>query len=638
MCGIAGIVGGGQRDVEASLRRMRSAIAHRGPDDAGCQTWLGPDGGRAALAHSRLAIIEPGAAGHQPMSTDDGRYTITFNGEIYNRPELRRELAGRGVCFRTRTDTEVLLRLWAEEGPNCLPLLNGMYAFAIRDNLSGTVYVARDRMGVKPLYYFAGGGCFIFASEVRALLASGRIPRVLDEVSLASYLSFGAVQEPRTIVRDVRSLPPAHYAEVEATGRVRKVAAYWRLPQEKFKGDRREAAAETRRLLEESVKSQLVADVPVGAFLSGGIDSSAIVALMSRQSAKSVRAVTVSFNENEFSEHHFARLVVDKWRVAHQEVILSEAELLSSLTDAVSAIDQPTIDGINTWIVSRATKQAGITVALSGLGGDELFGGYPSFRRVPRSLRYAPLLGRLGGDVSERVSSLVVRALGNTLALQKAAAAVSAGGDALASYASVRGLFSRDARGALLGESSGDGRPGGHYFIPRETVDLLDATRENGDIFNRVTRYELTLYMANMLLRDTDAMSMAHPLEVRVPFLDHRLVEWVYALPGSLKSGSPNKSLLVEALGQDLPREVSRRRKMGFTLPFEKWLPGELRPYVRETLGKPGHVERAGLRARAVEDLLGQFYEGRKTVSWSRIWSLVVLVDWCVRHDMGCAS
>ncbi|MBV9926098.1 MAG: asparagine synthase (glutamine-hydrolyzing) [Acidobacteria bacterium] len=634
MCGIAGIVGEPLNGIDAHVERMSGAIAHRGPDDAGVKVWPARENVQAAFAFRRLAIIDTSAAGHQPMSTPDGRFTIVFNGEIYNYRTLRDGLHADGIETRTETDTEVLLLLFRQRGAACLDFLQGMYAFAVRDNETGKVFIARDRLGIKPLYYYQQGGRLLFSSELRSLLASGQIPRVLDPVSLSSYLSFGAVQEPRTMIRNVRTLPPAHYMEVDAYGQIVNSARYWSLPSDKFKGNRREALEETHARLGEAVRSHLVADVPLGAFLSGGIDSSAVVALMARYSTARVHAVSVTFQEAEFSESAYARHVAEKWAITHTEVVLSEHELLDSLPAAVADIDQPTIDGINTWIVSRATREAGLTVALSGLGGDELFGGYPSFRRVPRSLKYAALLKAMGAKNRERAALLVEKVIGDSLRSQKVAAIIANGESALSSYAAVRGLFSMKSRKALLGEG-GRGAVGAeveNYLLPAEALELLQAVKTNGDVINKVSQYELSLYMANMLLRDTDAMSMAHALEVRVPFLDHRLVEWVYALPGVLKMGRRPKPLLTEALGDALPTEVVHRRKMGFTLPFEKWLHTALKPFVQEVLNNTVAVERAGLNPSAVLEVLGKFMSGSHATSWSRVWSLVILVDWCTRH------
>lgn len=641
MCGIAGIIGK-VPDIEARARRMSEAIARRGPDNYGCRTWGGADSYQTAFAHRRLSIIDLSDAGRQPMETPDGRYSIIYNGEIYNYLDLKERLSASAVQFRTNTDTEVLLRLYEQYGTECLHLLRGMFAFAIRNNVTGEVFIARDRLGIKPLYYHSAGGSFTFCSELRGLLSSGLAPRVLDPISLDSYLSFGAVQEPRTIIEGVRSLPPAHYVVISPKGEPGQPVSYWKLPTTQAPLSQTEAIAETRARLEESVRLHLVADVPLGVFLSGGVDSASIVALMSKHASGWVKTFTVCFEEDEFSEHHLARKVAEKWDTHHSEIFLSEAEMLASLPEAVSDIDQPTIDGINTWVISRATKKAGITVSLSGLGGDEIFGGYPSFKRARRLQRYGLPMNWLGSPARRQVARLTTNVMRHSLSGQKAGSMISAGSDLLSAYAGMRGLFSRASRSKLIRARSGGIDKQGDYAIPADTLELIkngdDNGHADGDVFNRISRYELGLYMGNMLLRDTDAMSMASSLEVRVPMLDHELVEWVYSLPGAMKAGPHPKHLLVEALGLELPAEITRGKKMGFALPFERWLRTSLKPFVSDALNDAGSVLGAGLNPLEVSNVVNRFDSHSRSTSWSRVWGLVVLVDWCRRHRIQVAE
>jgi asparagine synthase (glutamine-hydrolysing) len=640
MCGIAGIIGK-VPDIEARAQRMSNLIVHRGPDNEGAQTWGEAGSYQTAFAHRRLSIIDLSEAGRQPMETSRGRYSIIYNGEIYNFLELRRNLPGLGFSLKTHTDTEVLLRLYQEHGPECLQMLRGMFAFAIRDNETGDVFIARDRLGIKPLYYYESGDSFVFCSELRGLLASGLVPRVLDPVSLNSYLSFGAVQEPRTIVEGIRSLPPAHYMVIGATGEVRELSRYWKLPETQSISGRADAIEETAARLDESVKLHLIADVALGAFLTGGIDSSAIVALMTKHGSGFVKTFTVCFEEHEFSEHKLARAVAEKWQTHHAEIVLSEAEMVASLDEAIADIDQPTIDGINTWVISRATKQAGITVALSGLGGDELFGGYPSFTRAARLHRYRAPLNWLNPEARGRIGRITTALMGDSLPGQKVGATISAGADLLSSYTSMRGLFSKASRENLLNTPQAASSKS-DYEIPAETLALVNSGSNNGhtngDIFNRISQYEMSLYMGNMLLRDTDAMSMASSLEVRVPLLDHKLVEWVYSLPGAMKTGRHPKQLLIEALGLELPPEITDRRKMGFALPFERWLRTSLKSFVSDVLDDQDAVRSAGLNPNAVTGVVDSFVKGSRSTSWSRVWGLAVLVDWCRRHQVRIAE
>jgi asparagine synthase (glutamine-hydrolysing) len=634
MCGIAGIVSNDLPDIARRVEKMSECVAHRGPDAEGLAVWT-EGAQRTAFAHRRLAIIDLSESGRQPIETPDGRYSLIFNGEIYNYLALRESLAADGARFRTNTDTEVVLSLYKKYGKDCLRLLRGMFAFAIRDRETGEVFAARDRLGIKPFYYYSDKSLFVFASEIRSLLASELVPRVIDAISLNSYLSFGAVQEPRTMIENVRTLAPAHYVTVDSRGVIKELAPYWQLPTDTGCRDRAEAIEQTRSRLEESVRLHLVADVPLGAFLSGGIDSSSLVAFMSKQAAGCVKTFTVCFREQEFSERELARRVAEKWGTAHTEIALSEEEMLRSLPDAISSIDQPTIDGINTWVISRATRQAGITVALSGLGGDELFGGYPSFKRARAIERYLSPIGRLKASRRRQVAAVAARVFGDTLRSQKVASAIAEGGDLMAAYASMRGLFSKALRCELMSAGACALIETDHdYEIPEEALALIEGGND-ADVFNRISRYEMSFYMANMLLRDTDAMSMASALEVRVPMLDHELVEWVYALPGEMKTGRAPKQLLIEAMGADLPAEIVAHKKMGFALPFERWLHTALRPFVSDVLGDSVAITRAGLNPSAVRDVASSFDAGSRATSWTRVWGLAVLVDWCRRHDVS---
>ena len=608
---------------------------HRGPDDDGLQIWSTGGSTRTGFAHRRLSIIDLSGAGRQPMTTGDGRYSVVYNGEIYNYLELRKALEAKGAAFRTNTDTEVLLELYRVYGKTCLERLRGMFAFALRDNVTGEVFAARDRLGIKPFYYYSDGAAFVFCSELRGLLASGLAPRVIDPVSLHSYLSFGAVQEPRTMIENLRSLPPAYFLVMSAAGDVLEKACYWRLPETRRDVEQEEAVEQTRSLLEESARLHLVADVPLGAFLSSGVDSASLVALMSKYASGRVKTFTVCFEDQRISEGRLARKVAETCETEHREIVLSETEMLGSLPDAIAAIDQPTIDGINTWVISRATRRTGVTVALSGLGGDELFGGYPSFRRARMLEQYGAPMNRLNRDSRRVLSRIAAGVLGDSLQSQKAASAILAGADSLAAYASMRGLFSRATRAGLINASAQtDVTLDADYQLPRETMDLVGNGTASGDVFNRVSRYEMSLYMANMLLRDTDAMSMSSALEARVPLLDHKLVEWVYSLPGELKIGRHHKHLLIEAMGSDLPAEIVNRKKTGFALPFDRWIRTTLKPYVSDVLNDASSVMGAGLNPKDVVNVAERFEKGSRSTSWSRVWCLAVLVDWCRRHNV----
>ena len=504
-----------------------------------------------------------------------------------------------------------------------------MFAFAVRNNETGEVFVARDPLGIKPLYYYCTDQVFIFSSELRALLASGLVPRRLSGAGLLSYLQNGSVASPQTIVKDVRTLPPGHYITISegADGlldtQVNSYTKGWFDESSAPAGLDREAAVEAlREALKESVRVHLVSDVPIGPFLSGGIDSSAIVALMSEVASERPKTFSVVFDEKKYSEAQHARLVARKFDTTHHEIHLTEHQLFDMLPAAICAEDQPTMDGINTFVVSKAVKEAGITVALSGLGGDELFAGYPTFRRA---LRMQSVV-RFPRSLRRGVSSLGARVWNSSVQQKKVWQLLSSDGSPAAACAVSRQLFSTDEIESLLSEYS---QPSDAYL-----TDALEALQDR-DPINAVSLCELGGYMANTLLRDTDCMSMAHSLEVRVPFVDVEIARLVLSMPGSWKmNGGRNKPLLQDALGDLLPREIVNRPKMGFTLPFEDWLQIRLRDEVEAAFADDKLFESIGLRTSAVRDIWRQFLSAPRRVGWSRPWALYVLGRWCAQHRM----
>jgi len=499
-----------------------------------------------------------------------------------------------------------------------------MFVFSIWDNQRQQLVLARDPFGMKPIYYHAAKNTLAFASEVRALLASGVVPRRLSLDGLVSYLQFGSVQDPLTIVDGVHSLLPGHYLLVDRNEdalQVEEVACGNHLlagaPVPQI-ADRREAVAALRKILEESLRLHLVSDVPLGAFLSGGIDSSALVALMSRVAGEKPKTFSVVFTETGFSEASHARLVAKTFGTEHREILLSEESLIGLLPSALEAMDQPTMDGVNTYVISKAVKEAGITVALSGLGGDELFAGYPSFRRAGQLRRIAILPQQL-----RRAASVLGRALSNGwVRHRKFWDLVESDCRPYAVYAISRELFAPAEIRALLRQTSLRSAP---YSCNGMT-----------DIINSVSTHELKGYMANTLLRDTDQMSMAHALEVRVPFLDPRVAQYVLGLPGEWKvDGRRPKPLLLDALGDLLPEEVWRRPKMGFTLPFERWMRSGLEAELEGVLLGKGDLTRLGMNSDYVKVVWDSFKRNARQEPWSRTWALYVLNRWCSSNSLG---
>lgn len=627
MCGIAGIYGiAGLDDAEAVVGRMTDAIAHRGPDAHGVHRTA-----NAILGHRRLSIIDLSVASNQPFHSSDRRYTIIFNGEIYNYRELRSELerVEHPYVFRTGSDTEVLLAAYAQWGAKCLDRLHGMFAFAIWDNTTSELFIVRDRMGIKPLYYYNADGRFMFASEVRSLLSSGLVPRKLDRDSLVDHLRYQTVQAPSTIIEGVRMLRAGHWIRLSKDG-VQEVR--WYDPVAAVSKDAAHLVPvavhkEVRERLSRAVERRLVADVPFGAFLSGGIDSSAIVGLMAQASSAPVHTFSVVFDEEEYSEERFARIVADRFNTEHTAIRLLPTEMLRMLPEALAAMDHPSADGPNTYVVSKVTKEAGISMALSGTGGDEVFAGYPVFKRslalynkrwlmtVPKIVRQgaAAFILRARPGISSNKFGELLRA--NSFSIED-------------TYPVSRLSFSDHDLEKLLSITE----------LPKSSVSNYLGKVLHGDhgntlpLLSQVSLGEIGTYLQHVLLRDTDQMSMAHALEVRVPFLDHELIEFALGVPDILKYPHTPKQLLTESLKDLLPKEVVDRPKMGFVMPWEVWMRHDLRTFCAERLERLG--QRSIFRPGSVMELWHRFMANDPRVNWSRLWSLVVLQDWLQRHHI----
>ena len=683
MCGICGAVDFAEPAQSLELvERMTPTMAHRGPDDAG---YL--DRGPIALGMRRLSIIDL-EGGHQPIFNEDGRVGVVLNGEIYNFRELTTQLKDRGHTFRTRADSEVVAHAYEEWGQDCVERLQGMFALAIWDGRTGgaeTLLLARDRLGIKPLYYYAQsarfrvsssefqvngnqtdsaesavrqegrdlgseletgnpqlktGDVFVFASEVRTLLASGVVPRKLSRDAVESYLLFGSVSEPMTLIDGVLSLPPGHRMTITTgsepgSNNLVRISRYWSIAAAPSRNGHRavtdtaSAAKRVRSLLEESVRGHLIADVPVGVFLSSGIDSTALAALASRE-VSGVHTFTVAFPEDQFSEATMARRTAERLGTTHQELMLSGDEMLARLGEAIGALDLPTMDGINTYFVSAGARAAGLKVALSGLGGDEVFGGYSTFRRTPRYQRLAQAGNAVPGGVRSAMATAVAEAGGRFVrgdAARKLAALWQDSGSLPDPFYFGRLLFTPPQVSGLMNEA----QPAEHESLWWHWLAESVAEARQLDSFAAVSCLEAQSYLVNTLLRDTDSMSMAHSLEVRVPFLDHPLVEFVTHLPQEIKMAKGNgrgvpKALLVAALADLLPAEVVQQSKRGFTFPWAAWLRGPLKQQIEKGLAELSPALAEVLDAKAAQDVWRDYLDEKTT--WSRPWSLYVLNEW----------
>jgi len=618
VCGICGFAGD-----PAGLKpgAMLEALAHRGPDGRG-EFRRDTPYGRVWLGHTRLAILDLSPTGAQPMTTQDGVHTIVLNGEIYNYRTLREELKSRGYTFRGTSDTEVLLYLLREEGEAALDKVRGMFAFAFYDADTEELLLARDPYGIKPLYVVQGAGRLVFASEVRALLRGGDVEPSLDPEGLESYLAYGCVMQPRTIVRGIECLQAGALLRWRLSeGRARR-RRYYAFPEEHPEQPRSYAeaveaiSAEFRRV----VREHMVADVPVGVLLSGGIDSSGIVAVLGGQGMR-VDTFSVVFvgEDAAMSEAPYSAAVAREFR-ANQHQVPASGPVAESVRAALAALDQPSIDGVNTFLVCQAVRRAGITVVQSGLGADEVFVGYGTHRTMGRLLAFGKL-ARMPFVADAAKLLAAVPFVQGRYPLGKLLGYVAAGGGLMEAYAAARGLFPPQLTGRLLGRPPAS-----------PALALANGTAKARDFAARVSLLELGNYMGNMLLRDSDAMSMAHGLELRVPYLDRDLVERVVTLPASFKlHHGRQKPLLVDAIRPPLPREVVERRKQGFTLPFARWLRSELREDMEATFGDARALATCGIEPTVARWVWERYVASCDVSAWTRPWAIHVLVRWWER-------
>jgi asparagine synthase (glutamine-hydrolysing) len=622
MCGIAGHVG---TPDPAAVRRMARAMVHRGPDDEAFY-----EDADAMLGFRRLSIIDL-AGGRQPLSNEDGSIHVVFNGEIYNHRELRARLEQRGHTLRTGSDGEVLAHLYEEAGDRLVEMLNGIFAFAIWDRPRRHLVLARDPHGVKPLYYAETAGSMLFASEIKALLASGHVSRELDAEAVAQYLQYQVVPPPGAIVHGVQALEPGRV--LTKNGGPSRIRTYWTPPPQRSRAitSAEEATHAVREGLEAAVKSQLMAERPLGVFLSGGVDSSALVAMTAQHVSHRLKTFSVGFtgpDEEVLSEWPWARMVAERYDTDHYEFVLTEDLFRKALPATLRAMDQPTSDGINSYWVSYAAAQH-VTVALSGTGGDELFLGYGRDALLLDGSDLASPLRRLPAGYVRAITGMLDRVpddlLWERVARMKRASAWMARLDG--TFISPRGIgiFDSSERLDLLGPElrarAATFRAGIDYLRRDVPPDLTQPA-------DWLTRLEQRAYLSFVLLRDIDAMSMAHSLEVRVPFLDRALGDVAASICHTLKlRDGVGKWVLKHALRDLLPDEVLFRPKMGFGLPYPLWMRRSLAPIVRETLS-PERVRRRGVfDPAAVGSLLDRFYRGDDNV-WRKLWTLFVLEGW----------
>ncbi|MBD2643791.1 asparagine synthase (glutamine-hydrolyzing) [Aphanizomenon sp. FACHB-1401] len=659
MCGIAGIIRLNTNNgrLEAKIEKMQTALKHRGPDDAGI--YISTDK-QAALAHTRLSILDLSAAGHQPMSTTDNRYHITFNGEIYNFQELRENLISQGEKFHSQTDTEVILKLYQRIGSDCVQHLRGMFAFAIWDDLEKTCFLARDHLGIKPLYYYQLGTTLVFASELRAVLVSGLPAINMSLEGLYGYLTTGSVPEPYTLIADIYCLSAGNWLYWQDGNITKK--QYWQINFTPEKISPPEAREIVRKALLDSIQHHFISDVPVGIFLSGGIDSTTILGLATQTQKSQLSTYSITFAESEFNEGELAQKIANHFGAKHTEYQVTSSFAKTILPDFLAAIDQPSIDGFNTFCVSKVAHDHGMKVVLSGLGGDEIFGGYQSFQKVPQMVEWSKKLNIL--PFLRTGLGIGLESWGNSPRIKRFGDFLTQTPSFASAYGTFRGIFSHQEACMIINQLSistpilpplvppyQGGKPESSSLplVPPYQVGKPESSslplvppyqgekQESSSLplvppyqvgkpessslplargglgwgstpEDEVSFLELSCYMRNQLLRDSDVMSMNWGLELRVPFVDKNLLEAVAPIPSNIRLAQ-GKKLLTQAI-TEIPDWVINRPKKGFSFPFESWMNSEFGDYfdnVHQNLNIPLNIP---------------------LKPWYRRWSLAILHHW----------
>ena len=624
MCGICGKFDVRERVERPLIEEMCTSISHRGPDDQG--VYLGTSIG---LGNRRLAIIDLSAAGHMPMSTESGRMWITYNGEVYNHRELRAELKGYGYRFRSHTDTEVVLNAYHKWGPDCLHRFNGMFAFAIWNEEEQRLFLARDRLGIKPLYYYFDGARIIFASEIKAILQDPKVSRELSQEGIINYFTFGHSMAPRTIFKNIHKLLPGHcmmcLPEGEASLQM-KIQRYWAPPAPGQGEDagKQYYVEEIRNLLSESVRKRLISDVPLGVFLSGGIDSSIVTSLMSSIDRSPVKTFSIGFatGGNSYNELDDARVVANYCGTEHHEILLDENDLTEAISSLVYHYDEPFGDAANfpTYLLSRFVRNY-VTVSLSGEGSDEIFGGYRRYVAENLIAHYPAIVGLLNNKIVRRSLFHIPRLsrwykLAEDLRVR----------DGAERYANWLSIFNKEMRAELFE---------GHLmdlpdFDPLDIYHRLYSGNGTRGVDSMLYIDQQTL-LPDTFLEKVDKASMAVGLEVRVPFLDHQLVEFAATIPAKYKvSGFSTKCILKEAFRSQLPAETLRKRKHGFTPPVKPWFRNKLNGFVKEVLFDPRARGRGLFDYDYIEKLYYWHVNGKGYYHW-HLWLLTVFELWCQR-------
>jgi asparagine synthase (glutamine-hydrolysing) len=644
MCGIAGLIGRMDGTNRAALKRMNDAMSHRGPDGEGFWESVPDDGGWGVmLAHRRLSILDLTNAAAQPMVDPTTGHVVTLNGEIYNYVDLRHRLISAGHNFQSTGDTAVMLRTLSMDGRHAVKTLRGMFAFAFWNVHERSLILARDPLGIKPLYVARntdsrGAWSVVFASEVRAILASGLLGRPkLNPAAAGSVVWNGFMVAPQTAVQQIESVMPGELRVYGGRGAESKRENYWVAP---HAGDTAPIHEdELARVLQDSVRVHLASDVPLGVFLSGGVDSSAVANLAQRAAGDRVNTFTLNFDEAEFSEGRIAREVAEAIGTRHRELLLTEAHFVARLDAALDSLDQPTFDGLNSYYMSHAVREAGFKVALVGSGGDELFGGYTTFRDLPKLMRWSSsarwIPASLRIAMGRAVASLIQPSKGSfppQTRWAKLPDMLANGDDPLALYQLAYALFVPASQRKLLG---GRVDPSLTHGLPEAMRARLRSEMNSGEILPVIGLLERALFLGERLLRDTDAASMSASIEIRLPLVDQVLVENVERLPIGNRFDPIGKKAALRRIGLNgLNPQLFERPKAGFVLPYDRWLRSGLGKMIDETMRDPQAIAPTGLDPESVRRLWQAFLDGAPGMYWSRIWAIYVFIRWCHRHQV----
>jgi len=603
MCGINGIFSFNKpiESADVLLNKMNDSIAHRGPDAEGVFSST-----HIALGHRRLSIIDVSNHANQPMYGLN-RYSLVFNGEIYNYKKLKSKI---NYDFETNSDSEVIIAYYHKWGKDCVNYFNGMFAFAIWDNKKNELFIARDRLGIKPLYFYKDDSQFIFSSQIKGVLASGKVKRELNNSQLTNYLKFQTIYAPNTILKDIYLLEAGTTLLLDKSGI--KKEKYWSTEKDisKINDDNySETKSKINSLLTSAVERRMISDVPFGAFLSGGIDSSLMVALMSKISTTPINTFNISFAEKEFSEAKYAEAIANKYNTNHTEINLTPNDLLDDIETAINFMDSPSADGINTFVVSKHTRKHGVKMAISGLGGDELFAGYPQFKQMNflNKISYIdklplPFRSFIAKEISKHSNRADLNKIASWLETEKW---------------DIQGLYPTFRQQSTEADIS---------KIVNSKVEEKIIYHGKSTLLNNMSVNEINTYLQHVLLRDSDQMSMVSALEVRVPFMDHELIDYVLTIPDNYKYPTTQKKLLVESFPDILTPEITNRKKMGFVFPWDKWLKNELKEFVEINLAVLENYP--DFNYSEILNMWNKYLKGDKSIYWTQIWGLTVLGKW----------